>query len=328
MKKYALVAAIAAMAVGAPLARADFQFNLAFTTIPTTSTSMFHGDDQWVLQVLNDGTNGTGTNLQAASVTLLSLNSNGTVNQSGVFYIRTWDATHGYYNSATPASNTAAAFQNEGTLDQSNNPRPDRSGSYVRFAGGWIGGSTPDETSQTYTDGQAVAWNSSVPTTSPQASGMHGSFNVVGTTAGDAVGINDATFQTLAQAVVPHGQLTAFDVTLAGASGNLTSKLILGLAGDANFDYSVNGADLSKLLGRYNTTTGNTWANGDFNGDGAVNGADLSLLLGNYNRTVTPQPMIASAVAALNAAIAVPEPAALGLFGLACGSLMIRRRRA
>ncbi len=51
--------------------------------------------------------------------------------------------------------------------------------------------------------------------------------------------------------------------------------------GDANGDGSVNGADLSVLLGQFGTSvTPNTGA--DFNGDGQVNGADLSVLLGNF----------------------------------------------
>lgn len=51
-------------------------------------------------------------------------------------------------------------------------------------------------------------------------------------------------------------------------------------AGDINFDGSVNGADLSVLLGEFGQTTGIPAA--DLNCDGAVNGADLSVLLANF----------------------------------------------
>ncbi len=51
-------------------------------------------------------------------------------------------------------------------------------------------------------------------------------------------------------------------------------------AGDVNFDGSVNGADLSVLLGEFGQTTGLPAA--DLNCDGAVNGADLSVLLANF----------------------------------------------
>jgi len=53
------------------------------------------------------------------------------------------------------------------------------------------------------------------------------------------------------------------------------------VAGDANGDRSVNGADLSVLLGQFGTSvTPGTGA--DLNGDGTVNGADLSVLLANF----------------------------------------------
>lgn len=52
-------------------------------------------------------------------------------------------------------------------------------------------------------------------------------------------------------------------------------------AGDANGDGSVNGADLSVLLGQFgHAVTPGTGA--DFNNDGVVNGADLSVLLANF----------------------------------------------
>lgn len=63
-----------------------------------------------------------------------------------------------------------------------------------------------------------------------------------------------------------------------------TIELMTTLAGDANLDGSVNGADLSRLLGHYNQSAGQVWDGGDFNYDFAVNGADLSKLLGNYNQ--------------------------------------------
>ncbi len=51
--------------------------------------------------------------------------------------------------------------------------------------------------------------------------------------------------------------------------------------GDANGDDSIDGADLSVLLGQFNTSvTPGTGA--DFNSDGVVNGADLSVLLGLF----------------------------------------------
>lgn len=51
--------------------------------------------------------------------------------------------------------------------------------------------------------------------------------------------------------------------------------------GDANHDGHTNGADLSVLLGQFNTNV-TPGSGADFNNDGHINGADLSVLLGNF----------------------------------------------
>ncbi len=57
------------------------------------------------------------------------------------------------------------------------------------------------------------------------------------------------------------------------------------LPGDATQDGTVEGYDLTTLLGSYNKS-GETWADGDFTGDGTVDGYDLGVLLGNYTKTL------------------------------------------
>lgn len=58
--------------------------------------------------------------------------------------------------------------------------------------------------------------------------------------------------------------------------------VVLGeVAGDANDDRVVNGADLSVLLGQFGTGV-SPGEGGDLNVDGVVNGADLSVLLANF----------------------------------------------
>lgn len=52
-------------------------------------------------------------------------------------------------------------------------------------------------------------------------------------------------------------------------------------AGDANGDDVVNGADLSVMLGQFNSSVA-SGSGADFNGDGVVNGADLSVLLAAF----------------------------------------------
>jgi len=51
--------------------------------------------------------------------------------------------------------------------------------------------------------------------------------------------------------------------------------------GDANGDCQTNGADLSVLLGQFNTNV-SPGTGADYNSDGTVNGADLSVLLSNF----------------------------------------------
>jgi hypothetical protein len=85
------------------------------------------------------------------------------------------------------------------------------------------------------------------------------------------------------------------------------------LAGDANGDGTVNGADLNVVLSNYNLT-GMGWAQGDFGADGTVNGADLNIVLSNYNQSG-------------GVASAVPEPNALWLALAAAAGLLAHAQR-
>jgi hypothetical protein len=59
------------------------------------------------------------------------------------------------------------------------------------------------------------------------------------------------------------------------------------LAGDANFDNSVDVGDLGILAANYGKTSGATWDLGDFNGDGAVDVGDLGILAANYGKNAS-----------------------------------------
>jgi hypothetical protein len=85
----------------------------------------------------------------------------------------------------------------------------------------------------------------------------------------------------------------------------------------------VNITDLLSLLNNYGDT-GADWAEGDFNYDGTVNITDLLMLLNNYNQSAT---QVAASRADFTAALAVPEPASIGVL-LACGLGLLSRRRA
>jgi hypothetical protein len=107
--------------------------------------------------------------------------------------------------------------------------------------------------------------------------------------------------------------------------------------GDANLDGMVTIADLSILAANWQrgVDDGQTvfWGHGDFNYDGRVNIADLSLLAANWQAGVPAgapgsDMSFAEAMAMFDVfdGIVIPEPASLGLAGLA-GLLFLRRRR-
>jgi hypothetical protein len=117
--------------------------------------------------------------------------------------------------------------------------------------------------------------------------------------------------------------------------------------GDTNLDGVVDGSDYARVDNGYlNHLTG--WSNGDFNYDGVVNGSDYTLMDNAFNQQgaslagqiATPTSefatLQASSVTAssnvtagsnVTGASAVPEPAAISLFGLGAIALLGRRRR-
>lgn len=134
-------------------------------------------------------------------------------------------------------------------------------------------------------------------------------------------------YDSLADASPTPGAAVQYNAT------TLLSYRIHGLAGDANYDGTINGDDFAIVdAGKAASRTG--WANGDFNNDGVIDQNDYLLMDTNYGIQIGAfDPAFLddrrrefgdAYVAQLLAA--VPEPASLA----ACGLVMlplIRRRR-
>jgi len=110
--------------------------------------------------------------------------------------------------------------------------------------------------------------------------------------------------------------------------------------GDADLSGTVTAADYLQIDNAFSYNNANPstpmtgWYNGDFNYDGVINGDDYTLIDNAFNTQgaslaavpAEPAEMIASATNSI-AAVAVPEPAALGLVGISAAQMLLRRRR-
>jgi fibronectin-binding autotransporter adhesin len=108
--------------------------------------------------------------------------------------------------------------------------------------------------------------------------------------------------------------------------------------GDANLDGKVDGSDYSLIDAGYasgGTLTG--WQNGDFNYDGVIDGSDYTLIDNAFNNqggqitqtsalVADQTAQVADQTAQVAGTAAVPEPAAIGLIGLAAAAVSGRRR--
>jgi T5SS/PEP-CTERM-associated repeat protein len=116
-----------------------------------------------------------------------------------------------------------------------------------------------------------------------------------------------------------------------GASPGATDVLVrYTYYGDANLDGRVDGMDYTRIdYGSLNHLTG--WYNGDFNYDGVVNGSDYTLIDNSFNtQGASLSAEVADAaptdqIAGSAGGTSVPEPASLGLIGMAAAGLLGRR---
>jgi hypothetical protein len=109
--------------------------------------------------------------------------------------------------------------------------------------------------------------------------------------------------------------------TVTGA----TTIAVYTYAGDVNFDGLVDASDYG-IIDNYFQFPGTTgYANGDFNYDGVIDAGDYGIIDNTFQLQGAPIPMGGGSVGA--GLTAVPEPAAIGLLGIAGAVAAVRRRR-
>ena len=111
--------------------------------------------------------------------------------------------------------------------------------------------------------------------------------------------------------------------TFGGQSVGPNDTLVMfTYGGDANLDGAITGDDYFQIDSGF-PAGASGWFNGDFNYDGVVNGDDYFVIDSNFSAQGTQIPTSGG----LAGVQAVPEPASIGVVGVATASLLSRRRR-
>jgi hypothetical protein len=92
--------------------------------------------------------------------------------------------------------------------------------------------------------------------------------------------------------------------------------------GDANLDGAITGDDYFQIDSGF-PAGAHGWFNGDFNHDGGITGDDYFVIDSNFSAQGAPF-FVSGGVGGVQA---VPEPASIGLIGLAATALLGGRRR-
>jgi autotransporter-associated beta strand protein len=147
--------------------------------------------------------------------------------------------------------------------------------------------------------------------------------------------ISGAIFSSQSDGTYGVGYADGNDASEGGIVGANSVLVAYARYGDTNLDGVVSGSDFATLVANLGkSVTG--WDNGDFFYAGAVDGNDFAALAANLGKSADGADVVlpaadyaaVDAFAAANGLMAdVPEPATLGLFGLAAAGVFVRRHR-
>lgn len=113
-----------------------------------------------------------------------------------------------------------------------------------------------------------------------------GSWNGPGITSSAAAGASGGSTRTAIGLALASDLFSTFPATFAGQSVDSTSVLMrYTLAGDANLDRTVNGADFNILAGSFGSA-GQRWSGADFTFDSLTNGSDFNVLAANFGKSL------------------------------------------
>jgi autotransporter-associated beta strand protein len=118
--------------------------------------------------------------------------------------------------------------------------------------------------------------------------------------------------------------------TFGGVSVAPNATLVMfTYGGDANLDGMITGDDYFQIDSAFPNPNAHGWFNGDFNYDGVITGDDYFIIDSNFPAQGAPIPTSAGVgdASGLAGIQAVPEPASIGVIGIAASLLGRRRRR-
>jgi len=329
MRKWANVVTVGAILLSSRALLADFQISAFRTDLgaPNSVTTNGNGAIPGFFGMVeffakNLGTNGTGSRLDTVSLTLADTGPGSLV-------------IGGYSGTGTPSGSAVPDLYGQSAISSSagsyifkeTNTGTTGAPKYVTFVNIMGDPTTSGENSpNNISPSVGPIGFSPSPTFSNYAyaiksfSAVYGSTNSLPNTGVNATTANGGRGALFAVAVVPIGDSVNVQGQMGGDQGNgtnfnYTSSVV---QGNADLSGTVNLNDYNAVVRNFGT--GTTWTQGNFDQASTVDLNDYNTVVRNFGQsapTISP---------AMGAAVAAPEPACLGMLGVAAVGLLMRRR--